>query len=94
MKGYLYILKDSCGKFYVGSTTDIPRRMKQHQYGHTQTTTRMDAPKLVLSQEYETLSAARIVERKIKRMKRKDYVAKMVQEGYIRIDTTPSSFNG
>jgi len=43
---------------------------------------------IVLSQEYTTLTEARRVERKIKKLKRKDYLGKMVADGYIRI--TPS----
>jgi len=43
---------------------------------------------IVLSQEYATLTEARRVERKIKKLKRKDYLGKMVTDGYIRI--TPS----
>ena len=83
MKGYVYILKDSKGKFYVGSTTDVKRRLDQHSSGHTQTTKRMDKPCLVLVQEYDSLIMARNIERKIKNLKRKDYIEKMVNEGYI-----------
>jgi len=85
MKAYVYILKDESGKFYVGSTIDIERRLKQHKYQHTQTTSRMKSPKLVLEQEYNSLSEARSVERKIKALKRKDYIDKMVSDGYIRV---------
>jgi putative endonuclease len=85
MKGYVYILKDTVGKFYVGSTNDVDRRLNQHISGHTQTTNRMTAPNLVLVQEYDSLVIARKIERKIKGLKRKDYIEKMVKEGYIRI---------
>jgi len=85
MKGYVYILKDDKGKFYIGSTDDIGRRLYQHSRNHTHTTHRMKEPKLVLSQEYENLWTARKIERKIKKLKRKDYVEKMVSDGYIKI---------
>jgi len=42
-------------------------------------------PKLVLSQEVPSLAIARKVERRIKKMKRKDYIEKMVSDGYIKI---------
>lgn len=45
----------------------------------------MSNPKLMLAQEYETLKIACEVERKIKKLKRKDYVEKMVKDGYIRL---------
>ena len=85
MKGFVYILKNKEGKFYVGSTSDIRRRVKQHQRGHTQTTRNMSSFDTVLVQEYPTLEAARKVELKIKRLKRKEYIARMVKDGYIRI---------
>lgn len=84
-KGFVYILEDENGSYYVGSTVDVERRLRQHRGGHTQTTAKMRGLRLVLSQEYDSLEKARKVELKIKRLKRKDYLAKMVSEGLIRI---------
>ena len=70
MKSCVYILKDDNGLFYIGSTIDLVKRLCQHNNGHTQTTSRMKNPKLVLSQEYDSLTAARNVERRIKNLKR------------------------
>jgi len=42
-------------------------------------------PVIVLTQEYKTLECARKVERKLKKLKRKDYVEKMVKDGYIKM---------
>ena len=91
MKSYVYILKDKNGRFYVGSTSDLDRRMKQHLNGRTQTTARMVGLKLVLIQKYETLAQARKVELRIKRLKRKDYIERMVLEKEINMHP---SFNG
>lgn len=85
MKAYVYILRDEKGKFYIGSTNDIKRRLKQHQTKHTATTYRMKSPQLVLKQEYPSLEFARKVERKIKNLKRKDYIENMVKDGYIKM---------
>ena len=85
MKAYIYILKDQKGKFYIGSTIDLERRLKQHINGHTQTTRNMTKPVLVLKQEVATLPIARMVEMKIKKMKRKDYIEKIVADGYIKL---------
>ena len=84
-KGYVYILKDRNRKFYVGSTDDLGRRFKQHKNGHTQTTRNMNDLEIVLKQEYESLKLARKIELKIKKLKRKDYIEKMINDGYIRI---------
>ncbi|OGZ01382.1 MAG: hypothetical protein A3A43_01155 [Candidatus Liptonbacteria bacterium RIFCSPLOWO2_01_FULL_56_20] len=85
MVGFVYILKGSGGEFYVGSTTNLERRLKQHAYGHTQTTVRMKNPEVALIQKYPSLGTARKVERRLKRMKRKDFLEKMIIDGYIRI---------
>lgn len=85
MKGFVYILKDTNGKFYIGSTENIERRLKQHNLEHTQTTRNMKSSKLIHCQEYASLEIARKVERKIKALKRRDYIEKIVKDGYIRL---------
>ena len=42
-------------------------------------------PTLKLVQEYSSLELARKIERKLKDMKRKDYIEKMVKDGYIKL---------
>lgn len=83
MKAFVYILKDKKDKFYIGSTTDIKRRLRQHENKHTPTTRRMMEPKLALAQEYDSLEIARKIERRLKKLKRKDYIEKIVEDGYI-----------
>ncbi|MCR4275778.1 MAG: GIY-YIG nuclease family protein [Candidatus Parcubacteria bacterium] len=82
---FVYILKFATGKFYVGSTTDIQNRLEHHMGGYTPSTKRLGEGKLVLKQDYPTLQEARSVEYKLKKLKRHDYIAKIVQDGYIKI---------
>lgn len=84
MKNYLYILQSDDDRYSVGSTNDLGRRMMQHKNGQTPTTKRMINPKLVFSQELETLGKARTVERKIKSWKRKDFIQQIVRDGIIK----------
>ncbi len=85
MNGFVYILRDDNHRFYIGSTSDIKRRVKAHNNGHTQTTRNMTNPTLVLVQEYATLNDARNIERRIKKLKRKDYIENMIKVGYIKM---------
>ena len=85
MRGYVYILKSNDNRFYVGSTLDLDRRLKQHKNGHTQTTRNMKDIELVLSQEYNNINIARKIEKKIKKLKRKDYIEKMIDDGEIKM---------
>ena len=73
------------GRFYVGSTTALPARWRHHQGGFTHSTKRFGPCKIVLTQEYPTLEEARYVEQRLKKMKRKDYIEKMVNDGYIKV---------
>lgn len=81
----VYILQFKKGKFYIGSTIDLARRVKQHTDGHTYSTKRLGEGVVVLTQNYQTLKDARSVEYKLKKLKRSDYIAKIVQDGYIKI---------
>jgi len=71
MKAFVYILQDGNGRFYIGSTPTLEKRLKQHTSGHTQTTRNMFNPKLVLKQEVSSITIARNIERKLKKMKRR-----------------------
>lgn len=81
----VYILQFAKGGFYIGSTVDLERRIKQHASGHTHSTKRLGKGALVFKQDYQTLRDARSVEYKLKKLRRHDYIAKIVQDGYIKI---------
>jgi len=85
MCAFVYILKSITGRYYVGSTSDLDRRMIQHRNGHTQTTRNMNGFNLVFKQEYATLEEARFVEKKIKKFKRKDFIEKIISNKIITI---------
>lgn len=85
MKGFVYILTDDTGRHYTGSTADLNRRLTQHNQGQTHTTHRFTNPKLTFFQEYPTLEMARKIELKLKKLKRKDYIEKIVKDGFIKI---------
>ena len=82
---WVYILRTRNGQYYVGSTDDIERRLKQHAQKHTATTARLKVDRVMLQQEYGTLAEARKVELKIKKLKRRDYIEKIIKDSYIKV---------
>ena len=83
---YVYILESiDDGRYYIGSTKDLKTRLKHHLGGHTPSTKRFGRIKLVFSQEYATLKEARIIEKKLKKLKRKDYLQKIINDGFIKM---------
>ena len=82
---WVYILKNSSDQYYIGSTINLDERIKHHKGGHTPSTKRLGANELIFSQEYSTLKQARYVEDRLKKLKRRDYLDKIVVDGYIKI---------
>ncbi len=67
---WVYILRGSRGRHYIGSCVDLDVRFGQHLRGHTATTKRLgDKIEIVAKKEFATLGDARTVERTLKRKK-------------------------
>ncbi len=67
---WIYILRGSNGRHYIGSTVDLDARFAQHLRGHTHTTKRLgENIKVVASKEVATLTEARRIERILKAKK-------------------------
>ena len=68
---WVYILRGSNGRHYIGSTTDLDRRLAEHRRGHTHTTKRLgDTIELAASVGLPTLTEARALERMLKGKKK------------------------
>lgn len=78
---YLYILKnEETDRFYIGSTNDLARRIKQHRSGRTRTTKVLKTFKLVYKEEYNTLLEARDREKQLKSYKSKKYLKWLINK--------------
>ena len=66
---WVYTLRGSTGRHYIGSTLNIQGRLDQHRRGHTHTTKRLGELQLVPQREYPTLGEARKIERILKKKK-------------------------
>ncbi|MCG2612364.1 GIY-YIG nuclease family protein [Flavobacterium sp. SM15] len=72
MKGYTYILQCADESYYTGSTTDLERRIQQHQQGEGANHTRKRLPvKLVYFEEYQRIDEAFYREKQIQGWSRK-----------------------
>jgi predicted GIY-YIG superfamily endonuclease len=67
---WVYILRGSAGRHYIGSAIDLDARFAQHLRGHTATTKRLgDQLEIVAKKEVASLDEARKIERHLKRKK-------------------------
>jgi predicted GIY-YIG superfamily endonuclease len=67
---WVYVLRGSSGRHYIGSAVDLQTRIAQHRRGHTHTTKRLGQDlQLVASKQVKTLQEARIIERTLKAKK-------------------------
>jgi putative endonuclease len=68
--GILYILRsESSGRFYIGSTDNLKRRLSEHARGHAASTRGRGPWTLVYKEEFATLLEARQRELQVKRWK-------------------------
>jgi len=79
MQCHCYILFSSkLNKYYVGSTTDINRRIEDHNRGKEKFTSKGTPWVLVYSETFDELSVARKRERQIKKMKSRKYIESLI----------------
>ncbi len=78
---YTYILNNPLtDRYYIGSTNNIDRRIKQHSKGYTRTSNILKTFKLVYTEEFETVKEARDREKQLKSYKSKKYIKWLIQD--------------
>ena len=78
----VYILSSSkTGRYYTGSTDDIERRLKEHNYGKVLSTRNGRPWSLAVFIECSGLGLAKTAEFRLKKYKRKDILDKVVADG-------------
>ena len=84
---FVYILKSKkFQKYYIGSTKRNPQqRLRDHNLGLVKSTKAIKPLELIVFKKFITYTQARKVENKLKKLKRKDYIQKIVKDGYIKI---------
>ena len=82
----VYILKSlKNNTYYIGSTNDIDRRLKEHSSGRSKYTREILPIELVFIQEFQTLKQARKIELKLKKFKNKNIINRIIVDGYIAV---------
>ena len=76
----VYILRCKNGRFYIGSTNDIQRRLEEHQSGHTASLRALLPVELAFKQKYDTMKSARKIEYRLKKLKSRTIIERIVQE--------------
>src|SRR5438477_12771224 len=64
---WVYIIRGSSGRYYIGSTENLERRLAEHHRGSNHTTRRFGGNiELVIALEMMSIAAARTLELKLK----------------------------
>ncbi len=83
---YVYILQSiRTSRYYIGSTINIENRLEKHNKGYVKSTKNGRPWKLKMSQKYESIMQAKNIEFRLKKLKRRDYIEKMINDGYIKM---------
>ncbi|MFH0979731.1 MAG: GIY-YIG nuclease family protein [Candidatus Roizmanbacteria bacterium] len=83
---YVYILKSiGFDKYYIGCSSDYLKRFKEHNKGLVKSSKAFKPYDLMIKQGYLTLSKARKIEKRLKDLKRKDYIDRIVEEKVIKM---------
>jgi putative endonuclease len=81
----VYVLKSSKnGRYYIGSTKDFERRIKEHLAGKTKYTHDSGSYERVFIQYFDTLIEARRLERWLKAQKSRKLIDEVIATGQIR----------
>ena len=82
----VYILKsEKTGRYYIGSTNDINRRISEHNAGKTKSLRYLRPLKIVFKKEFHVLEEARRVEIKLKKLKNRDILERIIEDQEIKL---------
>ena len=82
---WVYILRLSNNKFYVGSTSNLNQRLYDHSRGKSSYTKKFLPIKLEFSQQFDTLSEAIKTEKHLKKLKSSIIIQKIINSQSLKI---------
>ncbi len=75
----VYIIKSlKNGKYYIGHSSNVQKRLSEHNSGETYSTRNFTPWILVFNKEFLSKSFAQHIELKIKRMKSRKFIEKLI----------------
>ncbi len=87
VQGFVYILQSrKSGQYYIGSTMDTQKRLHEHNSGTTISTRNKGPWTIVFQQQYPSIPQARKIEQLLKKMKRRDYLEKIIRDQVIKMN--------
>ena len=83
---YVYVLKSTkSGRYYIGSTNDLMRRLNEHNSGRTPSLKHQRPMEIVFSKECFSSLEARRYEIRLKKLKSRVILDRIVKEGEIKL---------
>jgi putative endonuclease len=81
MSYFVYILRSlKDNSYYVGTTSRLRERIKDHNSGKSKSTSSKKPFELVYSEEFASISQAYIREKYIKSRKKRNYIEKLIAQ--------------
>ncbi len=71
--------------YYVGCSENPTERVAEHNRGVTISTKNKGPWTLKFTQKFPTIKEARQIEYRLKKLKRRDYIEKIINDGFIKI---------
>jgi len=82
LRYYIYILRSLVDKsYYIGYTTDLDRRLKEHNEGESRYTRKKIPWEVVYYEEYEDKGEAIRREKFLKRQRNREFYRRLIGEG-------------
>lgn len=83
---FVYILQSQKnGKYYIGSTNNLERRLSEHNGSKTQSLKYLQPLILVFKKEFVDIKDARKMKLKLKRLKNKNIINQIVRDQKIKM---------
>ncbi|MCL4382759.1 MAG: GIY-YIG nuclease family protein [Patescibacteria group bacterium] len=74
-----YILQNTKGMYYIGSTSDLEKRLEKHKKGYSRFTKSKGPFKIVYREIYNNLAEAKKREYYLKSLKSRKFIEKLIE---------------